>query len=78
MWSPAKTRARTGILLKHFDIHKPQVTFHEHNEDRAGGRIMALLEEGKSVAVVTRGRHAGHLRSGLLDRAPRDRAPGSR
>lgn len=44
---------RTGILLKHFDIHKPQVTFHEHNEDRAGGRIMALLAEGKSVAVVT-------------------------
>ena len=44
---------RTGILLKHFDIHKPQIAFHEHNEDRAGGRIMGLLAEGKSVAVVT-------------------------
>lgn len=44
---------KTGILLKHFDIHKPQLAFHDHNEDRAGERIMALLAEGKSVAVVT-------------------------
>lgn len=44
---------RTGILLKHYDIHKPQIAFHEHNEDRAGARIMGLLAEGKSVAVVT-------------------------
>jgi 16S rRNA (cytidine1402-2'-O)-methyltransferase len=44
---------KTGILLKHFDIHKPQIAFHEHNEDRAGERIMSLLDEGKSVALVT-------------------------
>jgi 16S rRNA (cytidine1402-2'-O)-methyltransferase len=44
---------KTGFLLKHFDIHKPQMAFHEHNEDRAGERIMGLLAEGKSVAVVT-------------------------
>lgn len=44
---------RTGLLLKHFEISKPQMAFHEHNEDRAGERIMALLAEGKSVAVVT-------------------------
>ena len=44
---------KTGLLLKHFDIRKPQIAFHEHNEERAGERIMALLEEGKSVAVVT-------------------------
>ena len=34
---------KTGLLLKHFDIRKPQMAFHEHNEDRAGERIMALL-----------------------------------
>ena len=28
-------------------------TFQEHNEDRAGERIMALLAEGKSVAIVS-------------------------
>jgi 16S rRNA (cytidine1402-2'-O)-methyltransferase len=44
---------KTGLLLKHFDIHKPQISFQEHNEDRAGERIMALLAEGQTVALVT-------------------------
>jgi len=44
---------KTGVLLKHFDIKRPQISFHEHNEHRAGKRIMGLLEEGKSVALVT-------------------------
>ncbi len=44
---------KTGLLLKHFDISKPQISYHEHNEDRAGDRIIALLQEGKSIAVVT-------------------------
>jgi 16S rRNA (cytidine1402-2'-O)-methyltransferase len=44
---------KTGLLLKHFDIHKPQIAFHEHNEQQAGERIEALLKQGKTVAVVT-------------------------
>ncbi len=44
---------KTGLLLKHFEISKPQVSFHEHNEAQAGAKIMALLAEGKSVAVVS-------------------------
>ncbi|MHC4665989.1 MAG: 16S rRNA (cytidine(1402)-2'-O)-methyltransferase [Planctomycetota bacterium] len=45
---------KTGRLLKHFDIpRKPQISFHEHNERQAGRRIIALLEQGKSVALVT-------------------------
>jgi 16S rRNA (cytidine1402-2'-O)-methyltransferase len=44
---------KTGILLKHFGISRPQITFEEHNEDRAGTRIMELLAEGKNVAVVS-------------------------
>ncbi len=40
-------------MLKHFDIKKPQIAFHEHNERRAGERIIGLLEQGKSVALVT-------------------------
>jgi 16S rRNA (cytidine1402-2'-O)-methyltransferase len=44
---------KTGLLLKHYGIRKPQVAFHEHNEERAGARIEALLREGKSVALVT-------------------------
>ncbi|HLV81697.1 MAG TPA: SAM-dependent methyltransferase, partial [Chthonomonadaceae bacterium] len=44
---------KTGLLLKHFDIQKPQISFHEHNEAQAGARIISLLEQGKTVAVVT-------------------------
>lgn len=44
---------KTGILLKHFGIQKPQIAFHEHNEQRAGERIEELLKQGKSIAVVT-------------------------
>jgi 16S rRNA (cytidine1402-2'-O)-methyltransferase len=43
----------TGLLLKHFDIKKPQISFHEHNERQVVGRIVGLLQEGKSVALVT-------------------------
>ena len=43
----------TGVLLKHFEISKPQIAFHEHNERQVAPRIIQLLEEGKSVALVT-------------------------
>jgi 16S rRNA (cytidine1402-2'-O)-methyltransferase len=46
---------KTGLLLKHLGIEKRQIAFHEHNEQRAGQQIIAMLEEGKSVAVVTDG-----------------------
>ena len=44
---------KTGLLLKHFDISKPQIAFHEHNEQRAGQQLEDLLKQGKSVALVT-------------------------
>jgi 16S rRNA (cytidine1402-2'-O)-methyltransferase len=44
---------KTGLLLKHFQIQKPQMAFHEHNEQRAGERIEELLKAGQNVAVVT-------------------------
>jgi 16S rRNA (cytidine1402-2'-O)-methyltransferase len=44
---------RTGLLLKHFEIQKPQISYYEHNERLAAPRIIHLLEAGKSVAVVT-------------------------
>lgn len=44
---------KTGRLLQHFDIKKPQLAFHEHNEARAGEKIFKLLAEGKSIAVVS-------------------------
>ena len=44
---------KTGRLLAHFDIKKPQISFHEHNERRVVGRIMSLLSQRKTVALVT-------------------------
>jgi 16S rRNA (cytidine1402-2'-O)-methyltransferase len=44
---------KTGLLLKHFEIKKPQISFYEHNEALSGERVMERLRAGESVAVVT-------------------------
>ena len=43
----------TGILLNHFDIHKPQVANHKFNERQAVDRLVGDLLSGKSIAVVS-------------------------
>jgi 16S rRNA (cytidine1402-2'-O)-methyltransferase len=40
-------------MLKHFEIKKPQISFYEPKEARALPKILALLAEGKSVALVS-------------------------
>jgi 16S rRNA (cytidine1402-2'-O)-methyltransferase len=40
-------------LLQHFAIARPLAPFHEHNEDRERARILALLGEGRSVAMIS-------------------------
>lgn len=44
---------KTGRLLQHFEINKPQISFHEHNERQAIERIVGLLHDGNSIALVT-------------------------
>jgi 16S rRNA (cytidine1402-2'-O)-methyltransferase len=44
---------KTGNLLKHYQIKKPQLSFHEYNEAKHLPKILALLREGQSVALVT-------------------------
>jgi 16S rRNA (cytidine1402-2'-O)-methyltransferase len=44
---------KTGILLKHYDISKPLISFHKYNEKSMTARIVSLLQQGRSVAVVT-------------------------
>jgi 16S rRNA (cytidine1402-2'-O)-methyltransferase len=41
------------MLLKHFEIKKPQISFFEHNERRNLPKIMDNLRSGKSAALVT-------------------------
>ena len=44
---------KTGRLLARHRIQKPQISFHEHNERRAGPRILEMLASGRSVALLT-------------------------
>lgn len=43
----------TGRLLQHFEIETPQIAFHEHNEERAGERLVQMMQGGQTVALVT-------------------------
>lgn len=43
----------TGLLLKHFEISKPQISCRVDNEHRAVERLAGILKEGKSIALVT-------------------------
>ncbi len=44
---------KTGFLLNHFGIKKPQISFREDNEQRALPKVMEFLELEKVVALVT-------------------------
>ncbi len=44
---------KTGFLLTHFGIKKPQLSFREDNEQRALPKVMEILLSGKNVALVT-------------------------
>lgn len=51
----------TRKLLQRYDIPKPRalLSYHEHNEPVAGKRILGLLNEGQSVALVSDGGYPG-------------------
>jgi 16S rRNA (cytidine1402-2'-O)-methyltransferase len=44
---------KTGLLLKHFEIKKSQISFHEYNEQKVLPKILDLLATGRHVALVT-------------------------
>jgi 16S rRNA (cytidine1402-2'-O)-methyltransferase len=44
---------QTQKLLQHFAIRQPLVSYHEHNETRRSVEILAALERGESVALVS-------------------------
>jgi 16S rRNA (cytidine1402-2'-O)-methyltransferase len=49
----AEDTRKTGLLLKHYDIHKPLISFYEHNEKRRIPQIVEDLGAGKTVALVS-------------------------
>ena len=40
-------------LLNHYNIKKKLFSYHEHNEHEASEKLLAFLEEGKSIALIT-------------------------
>lgn len=49
----AEDTRRTSKLLAHYEIRKPLVSLHEHNEDIEGERLVAKLAAGSNIALVS-------------------------
>ena len=43
----------TGHLLRHFEIAKPLVSFHEHTDREKAEKLIARLQAGENMALVT-------------------------
>ena len=49
----AEDTRRSGQLLSHFGIQQPLVALHEHNEEALSQRLVARLQAGESLALVS-------------------------
>lgn len=49
----AEDTRHTLKLCTHFDIHTPLFSYHEHNKQVSGAKLLTLLEAGKTVALVS-------------------------
>ena len=49
----AEDTRTSGLLLKHFDIHKPMLSYHKFNEHQTVARIVERLLAGETIAVVS-------------------------
>ncbi len=43
----------TRKLLSRYDIHVPLVSYYEHNKTDSGGKLIAKLQEGQRIALVS-------------------------
>jgi 16S rRNA (cytidine1402-2'-O)-methyltransferase len=49
----AEDTRHSGNLLRKYEIHKPLVSFHAHNEARRTQELIAQLQAGRQVALIT-------------------------
>ena len=49
----AEDTRNSGILLKHFDIKKPMISYFEHNRTERGEQIVQRLKNGETCALIT-------------------------
>jgi 16S rRNA (cytidine1402-2'-O)-methyltransferase len=49
----AEDTRHSGLLLKHFEIKKPFVSYHEHNEAARTSELVERIARGENVALIT-------------------------
>lgn len=49
----AEDTRRTGKLLQHLQVQTPQISYHEHNQDSRTIELIARLQRGTEIALVT-------------------------
>jgi 16S rRNA (cytidine1402-2'-O)-methyltransferase len=49
----AEDTRQTKKLCNYFEIETPVISYHEHNKEASGSKILELLKEGKTVALVS-------------------------
>src|ERR1700738_386429 len=49
----AEDTRHSGILLKHYKIDKPFVSYHQHNEAMRTAQLIERLAAGEKVALIT-------------------------
>lgn len=49
----AEDTRRTGVLLKHYEIKKPLLSYHDHNKAERTQRIIERLKAGEKIALVS-------------------------
>lgn len=49
----AEDTRHTVKLLNHFEIKKHLIAYHQHNEQSESEKLIALLKEGKNIALVS-------------------------
>ena len=49
----AEDTRHSGILLKHYQIKKPLISYHEHNEAMRTAQLIERLAVGEKIALIT-------------------------
>src|SRR5213594_1087552 len=49
----AEDTRHSGMLLKHFGIKKPLISYHEHNEAMRSAQLTERMAAGEDVALIT-------------------------
>ncbi|MGV3488426.1 MAG: 16S rRNA (cytidine(1402)-2'-O)-methyltransferase [Tuberibacillus sp.] len=49
----AEDTRQTLKLCRHYEIDTPLISYHEHNKKTSGPKLISMLKEGQTIAIVT-------------------------